>query len=78
MLAGPCYAFLRMQAGSTAVVDSNSTRTEPCAVIRPELEGTTPADAPKVTNLNGHERIIRPSQEMEAGLKTLGRIPAPF
>ncbi len=69
VLAGPSYAFLSILAGRP-VVDSNSTRTEPCVVIRPEMEGTTPVDAPKATHLNRCERIIPPSQEMEAGLKT--------
>ena len=61
-------------AVSTAVVDSNSTRTEPCALIRPELE-TTPVEASKATDLNGYERKIRPSQEMGVDLKILVRIP---
>ena len=38
----------------------------------PSRSGSTGAvDAPKVTYHNGYEQIIRPSQEMEEGLKIL-------
>ncbi len=31
-----------------ALVDSNSTRTEPCVAIHPDAEGTTQVNAPEV------------------------------
>jgi len=38
----------------------------------PSRSGSTGSvDAPKVTDHNGYEQIIRPSREMEAGLKIL-------
>jgi hypothetical protein len=64
-------AFLRIQAVLTALVDSNSTRTESCVAIRPDPEAQTRVDAPKATDRNGYQQIIRPSRGKGAGLKIL-------
>jgi hypothetical protein len=55
----------------TALVDSNSTRTESCVAIRPDLNAQIQVDAPEAADHNGHPQIIRPSRGMRAGLKIL-------
>jgi CheY-like chemotaxis protein len=65
------YALLRIQAVRTALVDSNSTRTESCVVTRSDPEAQARSTPPKAKDHNGCQQIIRPSREMGAGLKIL-------
>ena len=55
----------------TAVVDSNSTRTESYVAIRPDPEARMQVDAPKAVDHNGCRQIIHLKRGMRAGLKIL-------
>jgi len=63
-LGGPSLVF-------PPLVDSNSTRTESYVAIRPDPEAKARSTLQKATVHSGYRQIIRPSQDMEAGLKML-------
>ncbi|MEX2223283.1 MAG: hypothetical protein WEG40_15940 [Candidatus Rokuibacteriota bacterium] len=62
----------------TALVDSNSTRTESGVPICLDLEAKARSTPWKATDHNGYQEIIRPDRAMRAGLKIPGAFAGRF